>query len=297
MPTENNNNGNNPSVELQEARNYHAFSREPRLMGFEFLARNYDLISQLPYSATALDLGCGPGDVTKLLAMFPNLNQIVALDFKPNMIQLSNELNSDGRVVYHLSDICKLETWPKVVSAKESIDLVTAFASLHLVDDPFQALQNIHHSLKVGGLMLGHVPVQQHPINKLQEFLTTQAEEWITYFKDEEFYGKPIIRPAYWFDSTDESPAQTFIALLKKCGFLIRRLCLNTVPITSREDELRGTMALLISKYVNCIPEEKREQFLNACFECYAEQFERQGDLFIYDKHNWILQFACCREN
>lgn len=105
------------------------------------------LLRQLPPAVgNALDLGCGTGAFSRLLAR--RADHVLGLDVAPNMIRAARE-HEDHRsnIEYHVVDI---ERW---AFPDRSFDCVVAIASLHHLEMR-QTLERMRRSLRPGGTLL-----------------------------------------------------------------------------------------------------------------------------------------------
>lgn len=68
---------------------YAIYSKQQRANGFQMFVENYKYISEIPIAGRALDIGCGTGDVAKLLTFFTNLGSIIGLDHSADMIEVN----------------------------------------------------------------------------------------------------------------------------------------------------------------------------------------------------------------
>lgn len=92
-----------------------------------------------------LDLACGTGDVTRLLAQrFPG-GLVTGLDLNDNMLSLAHSLSEDYSISYTAGDMCNLEF------ENNSLDIVTGSYALRNAPDIKKALAEISRVLKKGG--------------------------------------------------------------------------------------------------------------------------------------------------
>ena len=105
------------------------------------------LLKHLPSPCVeALDVGCGTGAFSRLLAQ--RCKRVLALDLSPQMIRVAQEhskpyMNIDFRVA-------DATTWQ---FPAERFDCIASIATLHHL--PFrETLANMKHSLKAGGVLL-----------------------------------------------------------------------------------------------------------------------------------------------
>lgn len=99
---------------------------------------------------TVLEIGCGSGNYTGLLAeRFPD-SDILAIDFAPGMIEAAGSRFCDAKRIKFLC--CDGEEF--LVSCDQKFDLITSNATLQWFDDPFTAFAGIVSALNETGMML-----------------------------------------------------------------------------------------------------------------------------------------------
>src|SRR6056297_3182848 len=102
--------------------------------------------SYLSSTDKVLELGCGTGSTALLLAA--DVDQIVASDVSPNMIEIASrkaQLDQVPNVRFITADI-----FDKKIG-EGPYDVVLAFNLLHLIEDTADAIQRIHGLLKPDG--------------------------------------------------------------------------------------------------------------------------------------------------
>lgn len=111
-----------------------------------------DLAAQLPpiKPATILEIGCGSGSYTVLLAeRFPEAD-IVALDFAPGMVEVARQRFANAK---NISFVCR-DGEEFLVSGGHSFDLITSNATLQWFDNPLAALAGMAAGLSHSGQLL-----------------------------------------------------------------------------------------------------------------------------------------------
>lgn len=94
-----------------------------------------------------LDIGCGTGIFTQLLAkQFPK-SQITAFDFSENMIKLAKDKLKTSRVEFQVAAI-------EDFSSGKKFDLITANASLHWLEDLNSFLWRYKNMLNQSGIIV-----------------------------------------------------------------------------------------------------------------------------------------------
>jgi len=128
-----------------------------------------DLLQRIPCDSprTIIDLGCGPGNVTRLLALrWPNA-QITGADSSPEM--LARARHDVPEITWQHADIA---TW----HAEAPVDLLFSNAALHWVDDHARLLPHLAAQLAPGGMMAVQMPRNHHaPSHRLIDALARSA--------------------------------------------------------------------------------------------------------------------------
>lgn len=105
------------------------------------------LLERVPQScAQALDVGCGTGTFTRLLAQ--RADRVLALDLSPEMIRVARERSGDQpNIDFQIGDVLLWNVPP------EQLDCIVSIATLHHL--PLQAtLAKLKHALRPGGALL-----------------------------------------------------------------------------------------------------------------------------------------------
>ncbi|MGC4964304.1 methyltransferase domain-containing protein [Gordonia sp. DT101] len=116
-------------------------------------ARPYlDLIAQIPTApATIVDLGCGPGHLTRhLRALWPD-SQVLGIDSSAEMIDKAIRENADALANY---DIAEVSGW----TPNQPVDLIVSNAMFQWVPDQFDVIDRLLGHLTDGGVFALQVP-------------------------------------------------------------------------------------------------------------------------------------------
>src|SRR5262245_48612676 len=101
---------------------------------------------QLPNAAMALDVGCGTGAITRVLAEMPGVSKVVGVDPSPVLIERARGLGKGlPQLSFHAGD------GRAVPFADESFDMVVFHTTLCHVPDPEKALYEARRALRAGG--------------------------------------------------------------------------------------------------------------------------------------------------
>jgi trans-aconitate methyltransferase len=101
-----------------------------------------------------LDVGCGDGAITSLIAAFVPNGVVVGIDSSSSMIDFAVKTYCPlyPNIVF---DSCAVEN----MNYNAEFDVITSFCSLHLVNDLPLALENIYNALKDSGKTLLFFPL------------------------------------------------------------------------------------------------------------------------------------------
>ena len=111
-------------------------------------ARHQDfLLRHVPRPCeTALEIGCGTGELARRLA--ERAGHVLAVDLSPEMIRIARERSAgDPDVEYRVADVT---TWP---FAPAAFDCIATVATLHHLPAA-QLLRDMQESLRPGGVLL-----------------------------------------------------------------------------------------------------------------------------------------------
>ena len=111
-----------------------------------------DLVQRIPVDdqRRIVDLGCGPGNLTELLAGIWRRAEVIGIDSSPEMIEAARARGS--RVDYRLGD---LREW---ASGEETADLVVSNATLQWLPDHLELLPALAARVASGGHLAFQVP-------------------------------------------------------------------------------------------------------------------------------------------
>jgi len=124
-----------------------------------------------------LDVGCGDGKITALIAQQLSCGVVMGMDISEKMIA-------------HASQHCQAENLTFFqgnavdIPYREQFDKVISFCTLHWVLDQERALISMNNSLKQSGALLLVIPAKcPNNIASIAE-LVVHSEKWLSYFPD-----------------------------------------------------------------------------------------------------------------
>ena len=151
-----------------------------------------DLASRIPLEAPReiVDLGCGPGNSTRVLRQRWPDARIVGLDSSPKMIERARQSSSD--IEWRVADI---QTWFE----PDRFDLVFANASLQWVADHETLMHRLVDSLKPAAVLAFQMPAlynqpASHAANEL-----ARSPSWKSYRLPER-YTLCVHQPSAYYD-------------------------------------------------------------------------------------------------
>ncbi|HOJ47267.1 MAG TPA: class I SAM-dependent methyltransferase [Bacillota bacterium] len=219
------------------------------MSAFDVTARLYDQINgdqYAPYAAflkqcfrcaripvrEVLDLGCGTGGITVLLA--ESGFDMVAVDISPEMLSVAKDRKGSENILYVCQDMRALDLYGTVQAAYSSFDCLNYLKKTAELDKVFSLLRNY---IETGGVLV-------FDVNTLYRYQTVFADNSYVYeFGDDMLVWQNHYSPAnrtcgfyltYFQKSDDETyarydeaqkqryfPQKTILSLLKKNRFSV----------------------------------------------------------------------------
>jgi SAM-dependent methyltransferase len=130
----------------------------------------------VPAGGTVLDLGCGTGELTMMIAA--GGIRATGCDISPEMLRLAAAAGASG--ASRAIDWVELEPgWDVLPFPAETFDAVIASSVLEYVDDPGAVLRECCRTLRPGGVVLCTVPDPRHPVRWLEWMASQTARPWL----------------------------------------------------------------------------------------------------------------------
>jgi trans-aconitate 2-methyltransferase len=151
-----------------------------------------DLASRIPFEAPQeiIDLGCGPGNSTRVLMdRWPNAH-LLGLDSSAAMLERARQ--SPVNIEWRVGDI---QTWSEL----DRFDLVFANASLHWVTDHQSLMPRLINALKPAGILAFQMPAlyNQPAAQAVNEL--SNSSNWLPY-RLHERYTLNVHQPHAYYD-------------------------------------------------------------------------------------------------
>jgi len=201
-----------------------------------------------------LDIGCGDGKVTVLLAEHVPNGSVTGVDLSPDMIAYAKTKYKDRRnLIFQMGDASNLEY------AKE-FDYAVSFACLHWIKDHIPVLQGIKRSLRPNGRIMLQFGGSGNAAELVKAADDVITRNWKKYFKEFVF--------PYSFYSAEE-----YIVFLKKAGLKGTRV--ELVPKDRSDagcDGLAGFIRTTWQPYTDRVPENMHKEFIREIVEEYIRR-------------------------
>jgi len=218
--------------------------------GQEVWAR--ELIGKLALegSEDILDLGCGDGKITALLAQATK-GRVVGVDKSDEMIEFAS--HSYPNIEFMVADATQL-------SFENDFNVVFSNAVLHWVSDHRAVLMGLKKALRPKGkilLQFGGYGNAKEILEVMERFI---ASEYTDYFNDFTF--------PYTFPHSSE-----YKELLEECGFHeIRAELIGKDMVHESVKAFKGWIRTTWFPYTDVLPLEMRERFIDGFSDAYLER-------------------------
>jgi trans-aconitate 2-methyltransferase len=208
-----------------------------------------------------IDIGCGPGNSTQVLAnRFPDA-YIIGVDNSPNMIETAqrNCISLDFKVCDVNKDLLKVG---------KGYDIVFSNACIQWIPNHRELLKNLIGLLKIDGILAIQIPMNyEEPIHKIICEVSSN-EKWKSEFNNpRNFY---TLSQGEYFDLLSEIASDFSIW--------------ETVyyhKIKSHEDIMEWYRGTGLRPYLNALPEAKKKVFEKDVFHRVVKEYPLQinGDI------------------
>jgi len=189
-----------------------------------------------------IDIGCGPGISTSVLAQrFPNA-YILGIDNSPNMIETAKS-------EYPELDFLLCDAGKELDTLDDDFDIVFSNACIQWVPDHHQLLRNMMERLKPGGILAIQTPYNfSEPIQKVIEEVSSR-EKWAVHFN-----------PSQNFHNLEEEEYYDLLAEISGAFLIWRTTYFHTMK--SHQDIIEWAKGTGLRPYLNALSEEEQAAFL-----------------------------------
>nr|UJH41151.1 juvenile hormone acid methyltransferase-6 [Pardosa pseudoannulata] len=214
-----------------------------------------------------MDVGCGPSGICDkfCLSTFPRIKKFIGLDISEGMLELAKGKNKDQRVEYQLADIQNKNTVEKWF---QQISKVISTYCFHWIKNVEEASRNIYNLLKPGGeaslLLLVNCNIWDS-----YELLYSNPK-WNKYIKDVHSYVPEAHHKKYGIGY--------FSSFFENIGFKVLLAQYQDREFVFRDDIACKDSLNVFCTFINHIPEEMKEDFMNDLFTGFLKQNERNSE-------------------
>ena len=138
-----------------------------------------------------LDVGCGPGNSTQVLAdAFPNALRIIGIDSSPEMIEAAKDDHPDMEF-----RICDALNLPSI--GEDGFDVVFSNACIQWIPNHPKLLREMMQLLRPGGILAVQIPInQKEPIHQIIQALAA-GEKWKAHFPSPRIFYQLTVSEYY----------------------------------------------------------------------------------------------------
>jgi trans-aconitate 2-methyltransferase len=201
-----------------------------------------DLVEPIP-GGRAIDLGCGTGELTKVLHERSGARATIGLDNSESMLEKSEQYAGNG-LTFKLGTILRF-------APQTPFHLIFANASLQWVPDHPKLFERLAAGLLRGGQLAVQMPANHdHPSHVIADGLAREAPF------AETIGGAPRQWPVM--------PPERYAALLDRLGFedILVRLQIYMPKLESREGVVEWVKGTYLTYYQQRMPADLYEEYL-----------------------------------
>ncbi|MEJ5186308.1 MAG: methyltransferase domain-containing protein [Candidatus Geothermincolales bacterium] len=241
---------------------YERSSSQQKKWGLEVIGR-----LRLRGDERILDVGCGDGYLTAILASRVPSGEVVGVDVSPEMIEHASRRFPRQRhpnLRFVVMDASSL-------SFREEFDLVFSNAALHWIPEHGPVLRGIRESLKRGGRFVAQMAGSGNAHKVAAALMRVMSRpEWAGYFRD--------LHVPYRFFSDDQ-----YRALLEENGLRPLRVALIGKDMVHQGREgMAGWIRSTWLPFTQKVPEGLREEFITSVVDEYLAEFPPDGEGLVH---------------
>lgn len=172
----------------------------------------YNWVKQFVNGKTVLDIACGTGFGSRILAKQGNAIQVTGWDIDANTVRYASLRNKDPRLVFAVRDAESFDN-------SQEFDIIISFETIEHLKRPERFLQNISGALKKSGTCFVSTPISSMSENKAPDNLF-HTTEW-GFKKFHELASTFLNIDEIYLQVYKVAPASTGIIsrLLRRAGF------------------------------------------------------------------------------
>ncbi|XP_070150520.1 juvenile hormone acid O-methyltransferase-like [Polyergus mexicanus] len=239
-------------------------------------------------SGKCMDIGCGPGDITKYI-LLPALNPnavIIGTDISEDAIEFAKKTYGNERLKFEVLDIQTKSLPEKYISG---FDHIFSFHALNWCYDIRQAFENIYRMIRPGGNILMNL-VASHDIYNIMNILARDIR-FAPYIQDIRKYVSPF--------NDSCCPRKELRKILKSIGFEVCHCSLRETTYSSKDSNNFIYSIISIYPFLDKMPHNLKEEFKNEYVRKFAEKKityntiqNNQKQTFILDIYKLLIVYA-----
>lgn len=219
-----------------------------------------------------LDVGCGTGNITTLIADKVPAGKVIGIDFSDNMINFAKQVHSS------VSNLLFEQKSVTDIAYADKFNLITSFNTLHWVKEKEIAIQKLFEHLNAQGHLLVSMLRSSFDMEPMNIALTQTVKDpkWHPYFA--EFQS-----PYYLYNVKSKD----YKELLVNSGFTIlffEENCYN-LTFATKEDLAAWCESWLPQRLA--VPEEKRKIFFLELVNHYLNNTRQTQAVLSYYYYTW----------
>ncbi|XP_029679526.1 juvenile hormone acid O-methyltransferase-like isoform X2 [Formica exsecta] len=204
-------------------------------------------------SGKCMDIGCGPGDITKNV-LLPALNPnavIIGTDISEDMIEFAKKTYGNERLKFEVLDIQTKSLPEKYISG---FDHIISFNALNWCYDIRQAFENIYRIIRPGGNILINLAAS-HDTYDIMNILVRDIR-FAPYIQDVRNYVSPF--------NDSSCPRKELRKILENIGFQVCHCSLREMTYSFRKDSSNFISSVIsIYPFFDKMPHDLQEEFKN----------------------------------
>ncbi|XP_077981961.1 juvenile hormone acid O-methyltransferase-like [Glandiceps talaboti] len=218
---------------------------------------------------TILDIGCGTGEFTYMVAARENVQSVVGIDVSAAAIQIARLNNSiTGKTTYVVGDATVLcETYPEY---QNTFTKVLSFGVLHWLQDKEKekVFRNVHRTLKEKGIFVCYFAIAQVK-NTLDVALDycEQLSKWTKYLQNFKHNRNPFTGT---LDDLNE--------MVSTIGYQIHTSYVEELTIAFDSEEKHKAYLKPILGHLDVIPTSLHEEFIDDVYQTFESLAPRDKD-------------------
>lgn len=227
---------------------------------------------QLQGEERVLDIGCGDGRVTAIIAQSLPRGFVLGIDASESMLQVAQDLKDK----IHLNNLDFTRRDAICMGFENEFDFIVSFSCFHWISDHFAALQEIEKALKPGGkVFLYFAP--DHGRDRFDHAINTvvNSQKWTHYFSD---FSNPfsLVTPS------------KFVSYAEEAGLLLKRIEVVTVDEIFEDKAAFTAWMTGWMSHLKQLPKELHQEFLEEIIDCYLKKHPMDAENKLHYIDYWM---------